>query len=728
MENIVNKKKVKNLIPPNYYENLIKENPDEIFSNICQEKIAKWENILLKYVPNKLNDDCKILIVNFDLSFQEQIKKDIERTKVRESILMSSFTQYLEFFLTYYCKEQNIFYKQGLNEIFAPFILLKYKIKISLSEIYNLIQGLINRFLPNYFYEKETFFSLKSSLNVTTLLLKYHEPTIYNIFDNALITPEMYATNLLLTLMAHKLTLNIIYYLWDILITNNDILFIYYFIVAFLKYNSEEIINSDITILPAIITKLTIDSIDELKEIIDIAFELRKNTPHSFRILVNHLQIYKMHSNELQKCYEIIKPESLITMPIFPKEIFYICYPNVKCPDEYCDNINDDDDINKNNNNSNNNIINCEFCNFYLTNKLNYIIIDLRILEFGTFEEENEKTGFLPQMIMLEQKELKDENLAENLTERFQKDKGLYHIILLTSKTNYFNDFEDDYYTEIDNDNQLKYFQIQSKVEKELNTELTKKINKKKKFKLKEYDNLKKTLICMLKSNYPYISFAYGGFNAIHELSFKYKISLLNHDPNCDLCKKINKNSNFFIKKIKGLFKNDKKKEIIESSNNDNNNIKNNDIKNKESEIDNEPKGERFHISLFNKMVQESNYNVSACLLLEIHKKKFTKDNQIVLILKKGNLEIYRVLQKDFQFEKLDIINIKDIISINIKQKTSIATLDYLYLNEKKKKSNDFLIIEFTDLEDCKKFVFSINQLKNVIKRGKREITELEFE
>ena len=725
--NIINKKKVKNLIPLNYYDNLIKENPNEIFTTITQEKIAEWENILLKYVPNKLNDDCQILIVNFDLSFQEQIKKDIERTKVRESILMSSFTQYLEFFLTYYCKEQNIFYKQGLNEIFAPFILLKYKIKISLSEIYNLIQGLINRFLPNYFYEKDTFYSLKSSLNVTTLLLKYHEPRVYNIFDNALISPEMYATNLLLTLMAHKLTLNIIYYLWDILITNNDILFIYYFIVAFLKYNSEEIINSDITILPAIITKLTIDSIDELKEIIDIAFELRKNTPHSFRILVNHLQIYKMHSNELQKCYKIIKPDSLITMPIFPKEIFYICYPNVKCPDEYCDNINDDDDINKNNNNSNNNKINCEFCNFYLTNKLNYIIIDLRILEFGTFEDENEKTGFLPQMIMLEQKELKDENLAENLTERFQKDKGLYHIILLTSKTNYFNDFEDDYYTEIDNDNQLKYFQIQSKVEKELNTELTKKINKKKKFKLKEYDNLKKTLICMLKSNYPYISFAYGGFNAIHELSFKYKISLLNHAPNCDLCKKIKKNSNFFIKKIKALFKNNTTKEIIESSNNDSNNI--NDSKNQESKNDdNIQKGERFHISLFNKMIEESNYNANACLLIENHMKKYTKDNQIVLILKKENLEIYRVIQKDFQFEKLDIININDIISINIKQKSNIATLDYFYLNEKGTKIKDYIIIEFIDKDDCRKFGFSINHLKSKTKRGKRGITELEFE
>ena len=721
--NIINKKKVKNLIPLNYYDNLIKENPNEIFTTITQEKIAEWENILLKYVPNKLNDDCQILIVNFDLSFQEQIKKDIERTKVRESILMSSFTQYLEFFLTYYCKEQNIFYKQGLNEIFAPFILLKYKIKISLSEIYNLIQGLINRFLPNYFYEKDTFYSLKSSLNVTTLLLKYHEPRVYNIFDNALISPEMYATNLLLTLMAHKLNLNIIYYLWHILITNNDILFIYYFIVAFLKYNSEQIINCDITIIPAIITKLTIDTIDELKEIIDIAFELRKNTPHSFRILVNHLQIYKMHSKELKKCYEIIKPDSLITMPIFPKEIFYICYPNVKCPDEYCDNINDDDNINKNIKNN----INCEFCKYYLTNKLNYIIIDLRILEFGTFEDENEKTGFLPQMIMLEQKELKDENLPENLTERFKKDKGLYHIILLTSKTNYFNDFEDDYYKEIEHNNLNKYYQIQSKIEKKLNTELTKKINKKKKFKLKEYDNLKKTLICMLKSNYPYISFAYGGFNAIHELSFKYKISLLNHDPNCDLCKKIKKNSNFFIKKIKALFKNNTTKEIIESSNNDSNNI--NDSKNQESKNDdNIQKGERFHISLFNKMIEESNYNANACLLIENHMKKYTKDNQIVLILKKENLEIYRVIQKDFQFEKLDIININDIISINIKQKSNIATLDYFYLNENGTKIKDYIIIEFIDKDDCRKFGFSINHLKSKTKRGKRGITELEFE
>ena len=713
----MNKKKKKTQIPLNY-DTLIKEKPDEIFSFLNLEKIRKWEEILLKYVSNKLTDDCEILIVNLDLVFQEQIKKDIERTKVRESILMSSFIQYLEFFLTYYCKKNNIYYKQGLNEIFAPFIFLKYKIKISLSEIYNLIQGIINRFLPNYFYEKDTFYSLKSSLNVTTILLKYHEPSIFNIFDKALISPEMYATNHLLTLFAQKLNLNLTYYLWDILINLNDVLFIYFFTVAFLKYNSEQIINCDLSIIPAIITKLTIDSIDELKEIIDIAFELRKNTPHSFRILINHLQIYKYHSNELQKCYEIIKPESLITMPIFPKEIFYICYPNVKCPDENCDNIEEENNLNNNNKN-------CDICQFNLSNKLNYIIIDLRILEFGNFKEENEKTGFLPQMIMLEQKELKDENLAENLTERFKKDKGLYHIILLTSKTNYFKNFEDDYYTEIEKENKKRFYQLQTKVEKELNIELTKNINKKTKFKLMEYDNLKKTLICMLKSNYPYISFAYGGFTAIHELSFKYKISLLNHDINCDLCKKRLLNSNFFIKTIKALFKNNNKKEIIEDSNHENNIIVNNNNKDDKNE---EIKGERFHISLFTQMIEESNYNVSTCLLIEMHRQKYYKDNQIVLILKKGNLEIYKVIQKDFEFEKLDIISFKDIKSIKIKHGTNIASLDYLYTDKENNKIEDFLNIEFTNEEDSRKFVFSINQLKNTIKRGRRQITELEFE
>ena len=127
-------------------------------------------------------------------------------------------------------------------------------------------------------------------------------------------------------------------------------------------------------------------------------------------------------------------------------------------------------------------------------------------------------------------------------------------------------------------------------------------------------------------------------------------------------------------------------------------------------------------------MIEESNYNVSTCLLIEMHRQKYYKDNQIVLILKKGNLEIYKVIQKDFEFEKLDIISFKDIKSIKIKHGTNIASLDYLYTDKENNKIEDFLNIEFTNEEDSRKFFLSINQLKNTIKRGRRQITELEFE
>jgi Rab-GTPase-TBC domain len=132
---------------------------------------------------------------------QKVIKNDCDRTRVREKNLVNSFREYLECFLTFYCKKVEIKYKQGLNEIMAPFILLKSKTSIGLSRIFNLAMFFIRKFLTNYYHEDE-FFSLQSSLALLNILLKYHNTVIYNIFEFALITPEMYATSWILTIFA----------------------------------------------------------------------------------------------------------------------------------------------------------------------------------------------------------------------------------------------------------------------------------------------------------------------------------------------------------------------------------------------------------------------------------------------------------------------------------------------------------------------------------------------
>ena len=110
------------------YQTLIDTNPDELFKEITQERIKNWENLLFQdMIVDQLKDDSEILNTVNNHVNQKVIKNDVARTRVRESILVPSFTEYLEFFITYYCKQNSIKYKQGLNEIIGLFILLKYK-------------------------------------------------------------------------------------------------------------------------------------------------------------------------------------------------------------------------------------------------------------------------------------------------------------------------------------------------------------------------------------------------------------------------------------------------------------------------------------------------------------------------------------------------------------------------------------------------------------------------
>jgi hypothetical protein len=146
-------------------------------------------------------DDAELLNEELNMQNQRVIKNDCDRTRVKDKSLLVSFREYLECLLTYYCKKNNIKYKQGMNEIVGPFILLKSKISISLSRIFNLFTCFLEKYLTNYYHEDE-FFSLQSSLSLLNLLLKYHNPTMFNVFEFSLITPEMYATSWILTIFA----------------------------------------------------------------------------------------------------------------------------------------------------------------------------------------------------------------------------------------------------------------------------------------------------------------------------------------------------------------------------------------------------------------------------------------------------------------------------------------------------------------------------------------------
>ena len=449
---------------------------------------------------------------------------------------------------------------------------MKYKLKnLKLSKIFLFGEVFIDKFLPNYYYESD-FCALKSSLRLFFILLKYHEPSVYNILDKNEILPEMYATNWLITLMSGKMRLDILFLLWDYLLDIDDTLFIHYIFVSLLVLKREIIINCDKSLLPQLISNLTILEIDELKEIVETAKELRKKTPYSFRILANKLGILIPNCKNLKERYEKYKPEMIQAIPIFPQEIFYMSSKNnIICPNPDCINGKnytkiylkngktkynlDFDFINKKEEDINQCL--CEKCDMNIEKELDYTLIDLRMTE--NKEDKMERDGFWQKIIELNQDELKSEEINEILAEKYIDLRGKCHFIFLTSTTDTFSKFESDFYkNNISEQDKLKMIyglMEQKKIDKELDLNAGN-LSKKEIYKLKEYDNLRKTLKSMQNQNYPYISFVYGGYYKMHEESVNMDLELPTHDiETCEIC---NENKNIFENKSEK----EKKKDI----------------------------------------------------------------------------------------------------------------------------------------------------------------------
>ena len=676
------------------YSKIIKENPDSLFEKMNEQRIIIWESMLYNNSsPLRKNSDSEILYSPLDRPDQKVIKNDCRRTRVREGFLIPGYSKILEAILTYYCNTKKICYKQGLNEIFGSLILLKYKFKnMKLSKLFDIGEVFIDQYLPNYFYEKEIF-SLQSSLSLFVILLKYHEPSVYNRFDSTEIMPQMYATNSIITLMSGKLKINIVYELWERIIQSNDPLMIHFILVAHFIKHREMIINCEKMYLATLITTISINSIEELNYIFDLAFKLREKTPYSYRILANKIGFLKKNNKYIKDTYEFYKPQSIPAMPIFPLEILSITNKfTEECVDPDCKNciLNKDynnkskkkdsifqweDDYNelavndgflKFERNMYNHI--CEKCDLKVEKNMQYILLDLRILNYGEEDDDTEKTGFLPMMINVDQEELKSEDFNKIITNRFIGERGNYHFIFLTSSTDTFSDFESKYYTdnvsELDRKKMMFGLIKQHKIDKKLNLEdAQKNLTWKEIYKLKEYDNFRITLKTNQKENFPYVGYVYGGFNEVHDMSIKYGYELLFHNENnCVLCLD-KKGSKKKIPKIE--------KEMEEK------------IKNEISESLWEHKT-KIQYNKINEIYSGKNISSFLCILTKYKNKAYSNEKQKILII---------ILSEEFSIEFFKFESKKEYRELKIENE----------IKEKKKKISEYYDLGKEEEDDMNK-------------------------
>ena len=400
----------------------------------------------------------------------------------------------------------------------------------------------MDAFLTNYYWEKD-FFALQSSFALINILLRYHDPELSNWFDYIMVKPGMYATSWILTVFSNKMSLSNCIYLWDKLIIFKDQLLIYFIIVAFLLENKEMCLNTEISNVPAVLSNLSIESTDEIDKLFANAIDLSYQTPYSFRLLVKYLNIFEYHSNKLEEQFLNYSPDTMLAMPIFSSEVLKISYKSIfNCADNNCDNFYKP----KKKEDSDNNNYKCTYClNEIEYNQLSYIVLDFRISEDYLKGRNEISTGVLPQAIRVDSNEILSNSFPNNVLDKFIDTRGNYHFMLITSKTKYFMEYENDYYIEDDSnvDSNLQYGIITKEIRtlnmNKVNHQLgNKSIDDSIKIKLKEFDNLKKVLQYMINNKIPYVSYVFGGFDEIHSIAKNYNIELIGHTKDCFLCKK----------------------------------------------------------------------------------------------------------------------------------------------------------------------------------------------
>ena len=537
------------------YINLLKTNPESLFEIIDCKTISIWESKIYSFNIKIIDSDSQIYSTAPDRKDQSVIQVDSKRTRYKEKNLIVGFEKILEIILTFYCNSKQINYKQGLNEIFGALLLMKFKIKdLKLINIVNLGEAFIDKFLANYYFEKDLR-SLKLGIHLFSLLLKYHEPNIYYYLDKFSVPHELYVTNWILTFRAQKLHLDIFYYLIDNLINIGDPIFINYILVALIKSKREKLYSSEGKNLVKLLLNLTFNTKEEIDETIKNALDLRKVTPYSYRFLANEIGLYA--NSNLYETYlnhfELYEPYLIPTMPIFPLEVLHknFEYTNkIICPDKDCPN-------NKKNNKvtidwekqttytqeDNKNYV-CEKCNLKIEKNLNYIILDLRLYEPSHFKDEEDflKMGIISGTVQINKEELLSGDIDKLLSSRLLSIRGDNHIILMTSRTDHFNEFEERFYSdkisEAKRKKMLLGIEKDEKIEKVLDLKgVENDLDLKELYKLKEYDNFRKILNSMRDRNFPYVSYLKGGFESLHQESLNYDIDLVEHDPSiCKLC------------------------------------------------------------------------------------------------------------------------------------------------------------------------------------------------
>lgn len=232
-------------------------------------------------------------------------------------------------------------------------------------------------------------------------MLRYHEPEIKTCFDSNEISPEYFATSWFLTIFAWKSELEVVYPLWDEIMSENDHLFPCYLGVAMLSQHREQILQEESYLLPKLLNELTISDTLTLNSIVEKARKFKQNIPFSSMLKLKKYNVFNLES--IDCITDLLNKEFCLT--VLPREILQRMFPEkkfCKCTGR------------------------CPWC-LAANNSMPFILIDCRT-------PEEQKSGFIPNSALLPKGTYDNQELLMSIPDDYLNMKGTFHICLMGSK------------------------------------------------------------------------------------------------------------------------------------------------------------------------------------------------------------------------------------------------------------------------------------------------------
>lgn len=371
-------------------------------------RVYLWQLFLCQQDAPSLSLD-----VALDLPNQRVVHSDVERT--RNPFMTPEEKQLAEHLLTLYCKTEAISYKQGMNEVLAPFLFLGRQ-SLSPLQIYHMYSSFMRNYLRST-YEDEEFRPLQAQFLIFRLLVRYHDPRFSAFLNDLGVGPELFATPWFLTHFASKISdLEIVFELWDTYLEAHDELHSCYLGLAFIEYFRDSLISKHSSEIPQALSQLTIASMEELTAVLALSRRLKQSTPASIEIYLSDFNIFDLSTVD----EAISQLEKLFCLSISPREVIQRCYPTLT----YCTCSGQT----------------CVWCR-KAGRELTLAIVDCR-------PEEEQQQGTLQGLSLLDNKAYSDGIIMSELLDQFLDLKDNVHIALMGTRgfkvSNYELDTEDD--------------------------------------------------------------------------------------------------------------------------------------------------------------------------------------------------------------------------------------------------------------------------------------------